>query len=61
MTARQEARQRAAILALTRAERRLVATFTRWQKLRDTVRRYDRAADRADAAEMEREARRVST
>lgn len=57
MTARQEARQRAAILALTRAERRLVAAFSRWQKLRDTVRRYDREADKADAAELERMAR----
>lgn len=44
-----EARHRAAVLALMRAEKKLAAAFTRWAKLREQVRRYDRLADKAVA------------
>jgi hypothetical protein len=44
---RLEAKHRAAVQALMRAERRMVLAFTRWAKLRAEVRRYDKLADKA--------------
>jgi len=35
-----------AIARLERAERKLSAAFTRWQKARDSVRRYELRADK---------------
>ena len=44
---RLEARHRAAVEALMRAERRMVLAFARWMALRQQVRRYDKLADKA--------------
>jgi hypothetical protein len=47
--ARLEARHKKAVEALMRAERRMVTATSRWLKLREQVRRYDRLADKAIA------------
>jgi len=44
---RLEAKHRTAVTALMRAERKMIAATTRWLKLRERVRRYDRLADKA--------------
>jgi hypothetical protein len=49
---RLESRHRSAVLALMRAEKKLAAAFSRWAKLRDQVRRYDRQADKALASKI---------
>lgn len=49
---RLEAKHRTAVMALMRAERKMVAATTRWLKLREQVRRYDRLADKALATRI---------
>jgi hypothetical protein len=47
-----EAKHRTAVMALMRAERKMIAATTRWLKLREQVRRYDRLADKALATRI---------
>lgn len=44
--ARFEAKHKAAVEAYYRAERRMVLAVSRWLKLREQVRRYDKLADK---------------
>jgi hypothetical protein len=48
-----ERRHASAIRELERAEKKLVAAFARWRKLRVKVARYDARADRKNAFEYD--------
>lgn len=49
----QEKRHLKALRELERAEKRMVLAFTRWQKLRAKVRRYDATADKKRGGEYD--------
>lgn len=44
--ARRAKRHEKAVEVLARAERRLTAAFTRWQKAREALRRYEKLAEK---------------